>query len=133
MFQGEQQGHRKGRGSCLHLLFCYLLGVDFWFNKEFGKVETASAGWTGGTLGLALCGLGWVYLEDSVPKYGRAKVLGIEGRGSFEYLRSWAITVPQGSPVAMVGSGNILMSILNWMEEVVMRERAALGCGERKK
>lgn len=132
MFQGEQQGYRKERVSCLRLLF-YLLGVDFWFNKEFGKVETASAGWTGGTLGLALCGLGWVYLEDCVHRYGRAKVLGMEGRGSFEYLRPRAIPVRQGSPVAMVGSGNILISILNWMEEVVMGERAALGWGERKK
>lgn len=51
----------------------------------------------------------------------------MEGRGSFEDLRSRAIPVRQGSPVAMVGSGNILISILNWMEEVVMGERAALG------
>lgn len=127
MFQGVQQGHRKGRVSCLSFLFCYLLGVDFWFNKEFGKVETASSGWTGGTLGLALCGLGWVYLEDSVYRCGRAEVLGMGEQGNFAYLRSWAITVPQGSPVAMVGFGNIFISILNWVEEEVMGERTALG------
>lgn len=35
----------------MSFLFCSLLGVDFWFNKEFGKVETASADWSGETLG----------------------------------------------------------------------------------
>ena len=95
--------------SCLNFLFCSLLCVDFWFSKEFGKVETACVGWTGGTLGLTTCGLGWVCLGVSVHRYSRAKVLGMEGAAlPAACLRSLTITVHQGSVVAMVGSGSIL-------------------------
>lgn len=35
----------------MSFLFCSLFGVDFWFNKEFGKVEIVFVDWLGEILG----------------------------------------------------------------------------------